>query len=105
MVGTGATVRRYPTSRGKGEVPARREEGRLCIHNQTPFPPEMLRGLKQTLYAPGLRAPTETETELCLSTSCGGLGQQWPAAGAGALGAADLVWHKPSWRRSALTLP
>ena len=33
---------------------------------------------------------TETETELCLSVSCGGTGQQWPAAGVGALGAADL---------------
>ena len=32
--------------------------------------------------------PTETEPELCLSVSCGGLGQQWPATGA--LGTADL---------------
>ena len=29
-------------------------------------------------------------TELCLSVSCGGAGQQWTAAGAEALGAADL---------------
>ena len=50
----------------------------------------MLRGLKQTLYAPGPRDPTETETELCLSVSCGTLGEQQTAAGAGALGAADL---------------
>ena len=34
--------------------------------------------------------PTETETELCLSISCGGMGQQWTAAGTGALGTADL---------------
>ena len=27
----------------------------------------------------------------CLSVSCGGMGQQWPASGAGALGAAILV--------------
>ena len=27
---------------------------------------------------------------MCLSVSCGGPGQQWPAAGAGTLGAADL---------------
>ena len=33
---------------------------------------------------------TETEPELCLSVSCGGTGQQRPAAGVGALGAADL---------------
>ena len=34
--------------------------------------------------------PTETEPELCLSVSCRGAVQQWPAARAGALGAADL---------------
>ena len=26
--------------------------------------------------------PTKTEPELCLSVSCGGMGQQWPATGA-----------------------
>ena len=36
--------------------------------------------------------PTETEPELCLSVSCGGTGQQWPATGA--LGAADLGMAK-----------
>ena len=54
----------------------------------------MLRRLKPTLWAPGPRDPTETETELCLSVSCGGTGQQWPASGAGALGAADLGMAK-----------
>ena len=39
---------------------------------------------------PCVRQDPETETELCLSISCGGTGQQWTAAGAGALGAADL---------------
>ena len=34
--------------------------------------------------------PTETGTELCLSVSCGGMGQQWTAAGAGAQGAAGV---------------
>ena len=47
-------------------------------------------GSDKTLCAPGPRDPTETEPELCLSVSCGGTGQQCPAAGAGALGAADL---------------
>ena len=59
-----------------------------------PIPLEMLRGLKQTLCAPGPRDPRprdpETETELCLNVSCRGTGQQWTAAGAGALGAVDL---------------
>ena len=50
----------------------------------------MLEGLKKTLCAPGPRDPTKTEKELYLSISCGGTGQQWPATGAGALGAAVL---------------
>ena len=49
----------------------------------------MLRGLKQTLCAPGPRDPTETETELCFSISCGGNGQQWTTGGTRALGAVD----------------
>ena len=40
---------------------------------------------------PGPRDPTETETELCLSISCGGTSQQWTAAGTEALGAEDLL--------------
>ena len=50
----------------------------------------MLRGLKYTFCAPGPRDPIEIETELCLSVSWEGTTQQWPAAGAGALGAVDL---------------
>ena len=50
----------------------------------------MFRGLKQTLCAPGPRDPTETGPELCLSISCVGMDQQWPAAGAEAMGTADL---------------
>ena len=50
----------------------------------------MLGGLKQTWCAPGPREPTETEPELFLNVSCGGTGQQWPATGAGVLGALDL---------------
>ena len=49
----------------------------------------MLRGLKQTLCAPEPRDPTGTETELCLSISCGG--RQWSATGTGALGMAEVL--------------
>ena len=38
----------------------------------------------------GPRDPTETEPELCLSISCRGMGQQWLAAEAGALGEVEL---------------
>ena len=40
---------RYPMSKGKGEAPARQQEGRNHFQNQTPYPPGMLRGLKHTL--------------------------------------------------------
>ena len=43
----------------------------------------MLKGLKYTLCTTGPRDPTETETELCVSVSCGGMGKQWPVTGAG----------------------
>ena len=45
---------------------------------------------KKPLCAPGPRDPTETESDLLLIVSCRGTSQQWPAAGARALDAADL---------------
>ena len=62
------------------------EGAKLCLES---YPPETLRGLKHSLYVPGPRGPTETETELYLRTFCGGTCQQWTAAEAGALGAVD----------------
>ena len=62
-----------------------------------------LEGSDKTLCAPGPRDGGRPAFE-CPSVSWGGTGQQWPAVGAGALGAADLwllqtsMWHKPSWR-------
>ena len=50
----------------------------------------MLRVPKQTLYIPGPSDPTEDETELHLSVSYEGVGQQWTATGVRALGATDL---------------
>ena len=45
-------------------------------------------GSNKTLCASG--DCTETEPDMPLSVSCGGMSHQWPAAGAEALGAADL---------------
>ena len=59
---------------GKRRSPSRASQ----VYNQTPYPTEMLRGLKHTLCTTGPRDPTETETELCLGVSWGGPGQQWP---------------------------
>ena len=38
------------------------------------------------MYTLGSRDPTEPETDLCLSVSYGGTGQQWSTAGTGTLG-------------------
>ena len=54
------------------------------------------------MCAPGPRDPTETETELCLSVSCGGTGQQWTDAGAVALGAVDLGVEKALLKEVAI---
>ena len=56
----------------------------------SPIPPETLGGLKQALYIPGPRDPTETEPELCLSVSFRGMVQQWTDTEAGALGTIEL---------------
>ena len=48
--------KRYHMSKSKGEAPVRQLEGRNHVQNQTPYPPEMLRGLKKkkkTLCAQG----------------------------------------------------
>ena len=50
----------------------------------------MLRGLKQTTCAPTPRDPTETETKLCVSVSCGGTGQQWTDQG-------QWLWVEQTW--------
>ena len=49
-----------------------------------------LEGSNKLCCISGPNDPTETEPELCLSVSCGGMGQEWPASEAGALGTADL---------------
>ena len=56
----------------------------------TPYPPETLGGLKQTLCASGPKDPTESDPELYLCVYCGGRGHHWTAAEAGALSAVDL---------------
>ena len=51
-----------------------------------PIPSRDAQRAQTNLVCSGPWDPTETETELCLSVSCGGTGQQWSAAGTGAPG-------------------
>ena len=88
MVSTGPAVRRYSTSKGKGEAPARWWWwGGLNSHLESnPIPARDSQRAQTNVVWTRTQGPTETETELCLSISCGGMGQQWSAAGRGALG-------------------
>ena len=72
-----------------GEVKSRLESN--------PITPETLRGLKQALSAPAPRDPTETEPELCLSVSCGGMVSSGLPQGQRLWVQQTWVWHKPSW--------
>ena len=62
---------------------------KLCLESN-PIPTRDAQRAQINLMSTRTQNPTETELELCFSVSCRGTGQQWPAAGAGALGAADL---------------
>ena len=84
-----ATVRRYPSSKGKGETQQDGRMGKIAFrikHNTR----QRHSGGSNIPCVPGPRDPTETETELYLSVSWGGTGQQWTAVGAGTLDAVDL---------------
>ena len=78
--------------------------GGVNLHLESnPIPTRGAQRAQTNPCAPGSRDPMEAETELCLSVSCGGPGQQWTAAGAGLWVQQTWVWHKPSWSRSPLT--
>ena len=63
---------------------------KLCLESN-PIPARDAQRAQTNLMHTRTPDSTETERELCLSISYGGIGQQWPAAGAGVLGAADLA--------------
>ena len=78
-----------PCPRAK-KKPRKMVGGTKLLLDSNPIPVRDTQRTQTNLCTPGPRDPTETYTELCLSVSCGGTGQQWTAAGAGALGAVDL---------------
>ena len=86
----GSHQKRYPTSKGKEKLQQDGRRGEITFRIKPHTCQRCSEGSNKTLWAPGRRDPTETEPDLPLNVSCGGMGQQWPATGAGALGAADL---------------
>ena len=91
-----------PRAKEKPQQDGRRGK---CAFRIKPHPATDARKAQTNLVCTRTQRPYREQARLCLSISCGGPGQQWPAAGARALGAVDLGVHEPSWRRSPLTPP
>ena len=72
------TKKRYPISKAKGETPARWYDGQNITFRIRPHTHQRC-----------LEGSKKTKPDLLLSVSCGGMGQQWPSEGIGALAAAD----------------
>ena len=88
------TNKRYPCPRAKEKPQQDGRRGKITFRIKPHTHQRHLEGSNKTLCAPGPRNSTEIEPELCLSVCCRGTGQQWTAAGAGALGAVDLGMAK-----------
>ena len=96
MVGAGAAASwcwssfgEIPNIQGQRRSPSKMVGGANSHLESNPIPARDAQ-MTQTDLDPGPRDPRETETEQCLSITCGGTGQQWTATGTGALGAADV---------------
>ena len=98
-------TKRYPTSKGKGEVPVNDRRGKITFGTK---PHSHLGGSNKTLCAPGPRDPTKTEPDLRMSllqryesaVAC------WRGRGSGcSKPGSHRVWYKSLWRRSQLTPP
>ena len=83
---------------GQRRSPSKMVGGAKSQLESNPIPTRDAERAQTYLYVSGLRDLTETETELCVSVSWRGTGQQWTAAGAGALVQQTWAWQKPSWR-------
>ena len=97
LLGTGAVTlqpwsnfEEIPHVQGQRRSPSKMVGGAKLHLESNSIPVRDAQRAQTTLCTPGPRDPTETETVLCLSVSCGSMGQQGPATGAGALGAGDL---------------
>ena len=78
--------------KGKREAPARQKEGEIEFTIKSHTRQRHSEGLSKTLCMRTRRLHRDWERPAFEGSIvlCGGTGQQWPAAGAGALAAADL---------------
>ena len=78
-----------PCSRAKEKPQQDCRRGKIAVRIKPHTRQRRSEGSNKPSAHQGSETP-ENEPELRVSISCGGMGQQWPATGAGALGAADL---------------
>ena len=81
--------KRYPMSKAKEKLQQDGRRGRITFRIKPHIHQRCPEGPNKPCAHQDPETP-ETEPELCLSVPCRGTGQQRPAAGAGALGTADL---------------
>ena len=82
------TKKRYPMSKAKEKPQQDGRRDKITFRIKPHTHQRHSENSNKTLCTPG--DSTETETDLCLSVSYGGMGQQWTVTRAGALGTADL---------------
>ena len=82
--------KKIPYVQGQRRGPSRTVGGAKSHLESNLLPTRDAHRDRTNLCSLGPRDFTETQPELCLSASCEGMGQQWPAAGVEALGAAHL---------------
>ena len=78
-----------PYIQGQRRSPSKMVGGAKSYLESNPIPPSVAQRAQTNLMHTRTQRP-HRDLELCLSVSCGGTGQQWTAAGAGALDAVDL---------------
>ena len=79
-----------PHVQGQSESPRMMVGGVKSHLESNPAPARDAQRAQTNLGWTRTHRPTETQTEMCLSVSCGGMGQQWTAVGAGVLDTVDL---------------
>ena len=98
---TEAGVRDAPCPRAEEKVRQDRRGGETVFRIK-PIPTRDAQRAQTNLVHTRTQRPHRDKTELCLSVSCGGTGQQLPAQGHGLWVQQNWIWHKPSWRRSPM---
>ena len=72
----GLIKKKTPHVQGQRRNPSKMVGGANLSLESNPIPTREAQRAQTNLVCTGPRDPTETETELCLSISCGGTGQQ-----------------------------